>query len=63
MPNDRRKTAPQSVLTNGVPCVLVATTAMLAFICFWRAAAVVLLHRTSPDSKVIIANRYFGWSA
>ncbi len=35
-------TPPASSLKAGPPRVLVATTAMLAFISFWRAAAVVL---------------------
>jgi amino acid transporter len=34
--------SPQQKPTSGAPRVLVATTAMLAFISFWRAAAIVL---------------------
>ena len=34
--------SPQEKQTSGAPRVLVATTAMLAFISFWRAAAIVL---------------------
>lgn len=41
MPNDHR-TRTETLLKNRAPRVLVATTAMLAFISFWRAAAVVL---------------------
>src|SRR5437660_700263 len=39
--NSSGRTSPR-VVTNGAQRVLVATTAMLAFISFWRAAAVVL---------------------
>src|SRR5258707_3702368 len=42
MQNYRAKRAAPNVTTSGSQRVLVATTAMLVFISFWRAAAVVL---------------------
>jgi amino acid transporter len=42
MPNNSSGQTSPRVVTNGGQRVLVATTAMLAFISFWRAAAVVL---------------------
>src|SRR5437667_11859166 len=46
--NSSGRTSPRVVI-NGAQRVLVATTAMLAFISFWRAAAVVLNHMGSLD--------------
>src|SRR5216683_1753440 len=42
MQNHRAKQSTPSVAATGPQRVLVATTAMLAFISFWRAAAIVL---------------------
>src|SRR5208283_5785975 len=42
MSNSPKNPAAQSRLGNGIPRVLVATTALLSFISFWRAAAIVL---------------------
>jgi amino acid transporter len=42
MQNQATKRNPTSIATVGTQRVLIATTAMLAFISFWRAAAVVL---------------------
>src|SRR5690349_24157885 len=42
MPNNHSKRSTLPATTATLPRVLVATTAMLAFISFWRAAAVVL---------------------
>ena len=42
MQNHRAKQSTPNVTATGAQRVLVATTAMLAFISFWRAAAVVL---------------------
>src|SRR6201987_5720020 len=42
MQNQPTKRNPTSIATVGTQRVLIATTAMLAFISFWRAAAVVL---------------------
>ncbi|MGB2675863.1 MAG: amino acid permease [Candidatus Acidiferrum sp.] len=42
MSSSPQNPAAQSRLGNGIPRVLVATTALLSFISFWRAAAIVL---------------------
>ena len=42
MSSARNSPAAQGSLGNGIPRVLVATTALLSFISFWRAAAIVL---------------------
>ena len=42
MPNNHSKQSSRPVATATLPRVLVATTAMLAFISFWRVAAIVL---------------------
>ena len=42
MSNSSNLPAAQGSRANGVPRVLVATTALLSFISFWRAAAIVL---------------------
>ena len=42
MSNSPNLPAAQGSKGNGIPRVLVATTALLSFISFWRAAAIVL---------------------
>jgi amino acid transporter len=63
MKNGKAKQAGQA-LAGGVPRVLVATTAMLAFISFWRAAAVVLNDMGSSAFYAgAIAEHFIGKSA
>src|SRR5262245_62235306 len=55
---------PSAALKRSVPSVLVATTAMLSFISFWRAAAVVLIDMgSSAFDAGAIAENFIGKTA
>ena len=64
MENHLAKVPPSAGMTAGAARVLVATTAMLAFISFWRAAAVVLNDMgSSAYYACAIAEHFVGKSA
>src|SRR5438093_22533 len=49
------------VAPKGAPRVLIASTAMLAFITFWQAAAIVLNDMGSSAFYAVLCTVYFWW--